>query len=64
MAELQAETAGEVPPAPGHVRSTVVDRKLVFTKNWTAVGNHSIRIVVAGTSGHPKIVVDQIFVLQ
>jgi hypothetical protein len=44
--------------------STVVDRKLVFTKNWTTVGNHSIRIVVAGTSGHPKIVVDQIFVLQ
>ena len=43
---------------------TIVDRKLVFTKNWTAVGNHSIRIVVAGTSGHPKIVVDQIFVLQ
>lgn len=44
--------------------STEVDRKLVFTKNWTPVGNHSIRIVVAGTSGHPKIVVDQIFVLQ
>ena len=44
--------------------STVVDRKLVFTHTWTAVGNHSIRIVVNGTSGHPKVVVDQIFYLQ
>ena len=29
--------------------AAVFDRKLVFTKNWTAVGNHSIRIVVVGT---------------
>ena len=40
------------------------DRKLVFTKAWSTVGNHSIRIVVLGTSGHPKVVVDQIFYLQ
>ena len=44
--------------------ATVVDRKLVFTHTWTAVGNHSIRIVVNGTAGHPKVVVDQIFYLQ
>ena len=44
--------------------STVVDRKLVFTKSWSAVGNHSIKIVVYGTSGHPKVVVDQVFYLQ
>jgi hypothetical protein len=44
--------------------STVVDRKLVFTKNWSSVGSHSIRIVVVGTSGHPKVIVDQIFVLS
>ena len=40
------------------------DRKLVFTKVWSTVGNHSIRIVVSGTAGHPKVVVDQIFYLQ
>jgi hypothetical protein len=44
--------------------STTVDRKLVFTYTWSSVGNHSIRIVVNGTSGHPKVVVDQIFYLQ
>lgn len=44
--------------------ATIFDRKLVYTKSWTSVGNHSIRIVVVGTSGHPKVVLDQIFVLQ
>ena len=44
--------------------STSQYRRLVFVKNWTSVGNHSIKIVVAGTAGHPKVVVDQIFVLQ
>jgi hypothetical protein len=44
--------------------ATVFDRKLVFTKSWSAVGNHSIKIVVYGTSGHPKVVVDQVFYLQ
>jgi len=44
--------------------ATISDRKLVYTKAWAAVGSHSIRIVVLGTSGHPKVVVDQIFYLQ
>jgi hypothetical protein len=44
--------------------STTVDRKLVFAYSWSSVGNHSIRIVVSGTSGHPKVAVDQIFYLQ
>jgi hypothetical protein len=44
--------------------STVTDRKLVFVRSWSAVGSHSIRIVVVGTSGHPGVVLDQIFVLR
>jgi hypothetical protein len=55
----------------GHFVKTVnmhatvnADRKLVFTKAWSTVGSHSIRIVVSGTAGHPKVVVDQIFYLR
>jgi len=44
--------------------AVIADRKLVFTKAWSTIGNHSIRIVVSGTSGHPKVVVDQIFYLR
>jgi hypothetical protein len=44
--------------------TVIADRKLVFTKAWSTIGNHSIRIVVSGTSGHPKVVVDQIFYLR
>ena len=44
--------------------ATVTDRKMVFVRSWAAVGNHTIRIVVVGTSGHPGVVLDQIFVLR
>ena len=44
--------------------ATVTDRKMVFVRSWSAIGNHTIRIVVVGTSGHPGVVLDQIFVLR
>jgi hypothetical protein len=39
-------------------------RKLVFTHSWSAVGNHKLKIVVNGTAGHPRVTLDQIFVLR
>jgi hypothetical protein len=44
--------------------ATKVVRKLVFLQNFSSSGTHTIRIVVAGTSGHPRVTVDQIFVLR
>jgi hypothetical protein len=44
--------------------STTSNRQLVFTRSWSAAGNHSIRIVVVGTAGHPKVTLDQIYVLR
>jgi len=39
-------------------------RKLLFTYSWSAVGNHKLKIVVSGTSGHPRVTIDQILVLR
>jgi GH25 family lysozyme M1 (1,4-beta-N-acetylmuramidase) len=33
-------------------------RAIVFARNWTTVGTHTIRIVVAGTAGHSRVDVD------
>ncbi len=33
-------------------------RAIVFTRNWGAMGVHTITIVVAGTAGHPRVDVD------
>lgn len=44
--------------------ATKVVRKLVFLQNFSSSGTHTIRIVVAGTSGNPRVYVDQIFVLR
>jgi len=44
--------------------ATVFDRKLAFVKTWSAIGTHTIRIVALGTSGHPRVTLDQIFVLR
>jgi hypothetical protein len=39
-------------------------RKLVYTRSWSTVGNHSLRIVVLGTAGHPRVTIDQFIVLR
>jgi hypothetical protein len=33
----------------------------VWQHSWTAVTTRSVRVVVAGTAGHSKILVDQFF---
>jgi hypothetical protein len=33
-------------------------RAIVYAQNWATVGVHTIRIVVAGTRGHPRVEVD------
>jgi len=33
-------------------------RAIVFARSWSAVGSHTIKIVVAGTAGHPRVDVD------
>jgi subtilisin family serine protease len=38
-------------------RSTAY-RRVVFAASWGSVGDHVIRIVVSGTSGHPRVDVD------
>jgi hypothetical protein len=39
-------------------------RKLVYTRSWSTVGNHTLRIVVLGTAGHPRVTIDQFIVLR
>jgi hypothetical protein len=36
----------------------------VYQASWTTSATRTIRIVVSGTAGHPKIALDQIFVLR
>jgi hypothetical protein len=43
-------------------RSAVHTRVTVFSATWTTPGTHSIRIVVLGTAGHPRVDVDALIV--
>jgi hypothetical protein len=54
----------------GHVVATVSLRasatgsaRIVFERSWSAVGNHTIRIRVSGTTGHPRVDLDGFVVL-
>lgn len=44
--------------------ATTTDRKLVFVRAWSTSATRTIKIVVAGTAGHPRVTLDQIFVLR
>jgi GH25 family lysozyme M1 (1,4-beta-N-acetylmuramidase) len=33
-------------------------RAIVFARNWTSVGSHTLKIVVAGTAGHARVDID------
>ena len=33
-------------------------RSIVFARNWSTSGAHTIRIVVVGTAGHPRVDID------
>jgi len=38
--------------------TTGQSRAIVFARNWSTVGTHTLKIVVAGTAGHPRVDVD------
>jgi hypothetical protein len=44
--------------------STTAYRKLVFTRAWSTSAKRTVRIVVDGTAGHPRVTVDGFFVLR
>ena len=48
-----------------HLRaSSVVQRRVVFARAWTASGKHTITIVALGTKGHSTVDVDALLVLR
>ena len=44
--------------------SASVARKVVFARNWTSSGTHTIELRVAGTSGRPSVSLDGFVVLR
>ena len=38
--------------------ATTALRRIVYAANWNSQGTHTIRIVVVGTAGHPRVDVD------
>ena len=40
-----------------------IARRIVFAESWPGMGRHTIRIVVLGTPGHPRVDVDAFIVL-
>ncbi len=44
-------------------RSSAKHRVLVFTRTWTTPGTHTLRVVVAGTSGRPRVDVDAFIIV-
>ncbi len=45
-------------------RSSTQARVVVAQKTWGTVGDHEIKLVVSGTSGHPRVDVDAFLVMQ
>jgi hypothetical protein len=39
-------------------RSTPAHRQVVFTRSWAKAGPHTLKVVVLGTSGRPRVDVD------
>jgi hypothetical protein len=45
-------------------RSSTLPRSIVFATSWSTRGTHSVKILVVGTEGHPRIDVDAFAVLR
>jgi hypothetical protein len=39
-------------------------RRIVFARTWTTSGTHTIKVIVRGTAGHPRVDLDAFFVLR
>ena len=46
-----------------HATSTAY-RRVVWTKSWSAFGAHTVKIVVSGTAGHPRVDIDALIVAR
>ena len=44
--------------------ATTTAKRVVFARNFSAVGTHTIRVTVLGTAGHPRVDVDAFLVLR
>ena len=44
--------------------ATPVARKLVFGRTFSTSATRTIKIVVVGTAGHPRVILDQIYVMR
>ena len=45
-------------------RSSVRSRTVLFSKSWTTVAPHTVRVVVLGTSGRPRVDIDGFAILR
>lgn len=45
-------------------RATAYPRAVVFSAAWSTIGNHTVRIVVVGTAGRPRIDLDAMSTLR
>jgi hypothetical protein len=55
---------GRLISTPNLYSTTGAARRVAFARSWTSVGTHTIRIVVVGTAGHPRVDLDSFFVLR
>ena len=44
--------------------TTTAYRRVVWTRSWGQVGTHSVKFVVSGTAGHPRVDVDAMIVAR
>jgi hypothetical protein len=44
--------------------ATPLVRRIVFARHWSAARTHTIRVIVLGTAGHPRIDLDTFIVLR
>jgi len=45
-------------------RSTWIPRIVVAARSWSSTGSHTVKLVVSGTVGHPRVDVDAFLVLR
>lgn len=44
--------------------STTIYRRILYQASWPTAGTHTVKIVVSGTAGHPRVDVDAFVVLR
>jgi hypothetical protein len=44
--------------------ATYTDRRIVFQRSFSTTAARTIRVVINGTAGHPRVTLDQFFVLR